>query len=109
MCHARNGKIQTVDLTMREIPERRNLRGIPHVLRWTFLCLIAQATTVFGINLNVSLVSLTNHNTSVFSAYKSNNFPPNFGPTSWVSQSGTTIPADPSKVDESLNPITPGH
>ena len=55
------------------------------------------------------LVSLTNHNTSAFSAYNSNNFSANFGPTSWVSQSGATIPVDPAKMDESLNPVTPGH
>jgi hypothetical protein len=79
------------------------------VLRWAFLCLITQATTVWGISFNVALVSLTNHNTSAFSAYNSNNFSANFGPTSWVSQSGATIPVDPAKMDESLNPVTPGH
>jgi hypothetical protein len=78
-------------------------------LRWILLCLIVQATTVFGIDFNVTLVSLTNHNTSAFAAYNQNNFSANFGPTSWVNQAGTTIPIDQTKVDSSLNPITPGH
>jgi hypothetical protein len=94
---------------MREIPKRRDRQEISGVLRWALLFLIAQATTVFGVNFNVTLVSLTNHNTSAYSAYNSNNFSANFGLTSWVNQSGTTIPVDPSKMDESLNPITPGH
>jgi len=73
-------------------------------------CLLAPATTVFGgLTFNVTLSSLTNHNTSAFPAYNSNNFSANFGTNSWVSQSGATIPVDPTQMDESLNPITPGH
>lgn len=75
----------------------------------TVLWLIAQAVTAFGFNFNVPLVSLTNHNTSAFSLYNSNNFSANFGPTSWVSQAGAIINIDPGRMDQSLNPITPGH
>src|SRR5579862_622275 len=78
-------------------------------IRWLILFLSAQACTVLGFNFNVPLVSLTNHNTSAFSAYNSNNFSANFGPTSWVSQAGAIINIDPSRMDQSLNPITPGH
>lgn len=72
------------------------------------LCL-AVRTTVFGLDFNVPLASLTNHNTSAYPAYNQSNFGANFGTTTWISQDGTTMPVDPTKVDESLNPITPGH
>jgi hypothetical protein len=68
-----------------------------------------EAANAFGFNYNVPLASLTNHNTSAFAAYNSNNFGANFGTTSWINQNGTTMPIDPSQMDESLNPITPGH
>lgn len=58
---------------------------------------------------NIPLASLTDHNTSAYPAYNQSNFPANFGDTSWVAQSGTTIAVDPSKMDMSLNPVTPGH
>ncbi|HWX19735.1 MAG TPA: DUF2341 domain-containing protein [Candidatus Binatia bacterium] len=73
------------------------------------LGLMAQATTVFGLDFNVTLASLTNHNTSAYPAYNQANFDANFGTTTWVNQNGTTMPVDPTKMDESLNPITPGH
>ena len=73
------------------------------------LCLMAQATTVFGIDFNVTLASLTNHNTSAYAAYNQANFAANFGTTSWVNQNGTTMAVDPTMMDKSLNPITPGH
>jgi hypothetical protein len=73
------------------------------------LCLMAQATTVFGLSFNVTLASLTNHNTSAYSNYTQNTYGANFGTTSWINQNGTTMVIDPSKMDESLNPITPGH
>jgi hypothetical protein len=77
--------------------------------QWIMLCVLAQATTVFGISFNVSLASLTNHNTSAYPAYNEANFSANFGTTSWVNQNGSTIAVDPTQMDESLNPITPGH
>ena len=70
---------------------------------------MAQATTVFGLNFNVTLGSLTNHNTSSYAAYNQANFAANFGSSTWVNQNGTTNAVDPTKMDESLNPITPGH
>ena len=70
---------------------------------------MAQATAVFGLNFNVTLASLTNHNTSAYPAYNQANFGANFGTTSWVNQNGTTMVIDPAQMDESLNPITPGH
>src|ERR1039457_750569 len=87
-------------------PKRHGpLRG----LAWVILCLMAQATTVFGLNFNVTLASLTNHNTSAYAAYNQANFAANFGTSTWVNQNGTTNAVDPTKMDESLNPITPGH
>ncbi|HTV61233.1 MAG TPA: hypothetical protein VMH30_01550, partial [Verrucomicrobiae bacterium] len=74
-----------------------------------FLWLIVPASSVFGLNFNVTLESLTNHNTSAYPAYNQANFPANFGTRSWVSQNGATIAVDPSQMDESLNPVTPGH
>jgi hypothetical protein len=67
------------------------------------------ATTVLGLNFNITLASLTNHNTSAYPAYNQANFPANFGTTTWVNQNGTTMPVDPSQADMSLNPVTPGH
>jgi hypothetical protein len=73
------------------------------------LGLMVHASAAFGLVFNVPFASLTNHNTSAYAAYNSNNFPANFGTTSWVNQNGATISVDPTKMDESLNPITPGH
>lgn len=78
-------------------------------LIWSLLLLCTQATNVSAADFNVLLSSLTNHNTSAYPAYNQFNFSANFGTSTWVSQSGTTMPVDPSKMDESLNPITPGH
>src|SRR5580658_7995654 len=79
--------------------------------RWMILCLLAQATTVFGLNFNLTLASLTNHNTSACSNYNQgfSAVAANFGTTSVVDTSTDTITIDPSKVDMSLNPVTPGH
>src|ERR1035441_6868809 len=77
--------------------------------RCIILYLMAQATTVFGLNFNVTLGSLTNHNTSAYAAYNQANFAANFGTSTWVNQNGATNAVDPTKMDESLNPITPGH
>src|SRR6266481_4322920 len=99
----------TTDLILRgasDQPKRnRPLRPLP----WIILCLMTQAATVFGLSFDVPLVSLTNHNTSANAAYNQANFGANFGTTTWVNQNGTTIAVDPTKMDESLNPITPGH
>src|SRR6266550_2289136 len=73
------------------------------------LCVMAHASSAFALNFNVTLASLTNHNTSAYAAYNQGNFAANFGTTTWVNQNGTTMPVDPTKMDESLNPITPGH
>ena len=80
-----------------------------HALLWIALTLITGNTNVFGLNFNVTLASLTNHNTSAYTAYNQANFSANFGTNTWISQDGTTMPVDPAKMDESLNPITPGH
>lgn len=84
-------------------------KRIKRAIRWLILLLSVQACTTFGLNFNVSLVSLTNHNTSAFSNYNVQNFPANFAPTSWVSTAGATIPVNTNLMDMSLNPITPGH
>ena len=89
--------------------ERPNQRVPSRLIQLIFLCVIAQAATAFGLNFNVPLLSLTNHNTSAYPAYNQNNFPANFGTNTWINQNGTTMPVDPTRMDESLNPITPGH
>lgn len=76
---------------------------------WITLCLIGQPARVSALNFNLTLASLTNHNTSAYAAYNQANFATNFGTTSWVNPDGQTIPVDPSKMDRSLNPVTPGH
>jgi hypothetical protein len=78
-------------------------------LQCGILCLASQANVLLALDFSIPLASLANHNTSAYSAYNQANFAANFGTTSWVSQSGATMTVDPSKVDESLNPITPGH
>lgn len=77
--------------------------------RWLVVFLMAQTATVFGFTFNVPLISLTNHNTSAFSNYTALTYPANFGPTSWVSQAGAIIQINSNLMDQSLNPITPGH
>ena len=85
------------------------LRRPWHSFQWMILCWLVQTNTVWGIQFDMTLTSLTNHNTSAFGAYNEFNFPANFGTTTWVNQNGTTMPVDPTKMDESLNPVTPGH
>jgi hypothetical protein len=85
-----------------------------HTTPLILLCLIAQATPVFGFTFNVPLVSLTNHNSSAFSNYNENTYGANFGTTSWADTNGglggtNLLTIDPAQIDESLNPITPGH
>lgn len=55
-----------------------------------------------------SITAIMGHNTSANPAYNQTNFGANFGTTTWISQSGETMQVDPSKMDLSLNPITPG-
>src|ERR1035441_8504713 len=76
--------------------------------RCIILCLMAQATTVFGLNFNVTLGSLTNHNTSAYAAYNQANFAANFGTTTWLDQNGTARAVDLAQMDESRSPSTPG-
>ena len=57
----------------------------------------------------VPIASITGHNTSANAAYNQSNFGANFGTSTWISQAGATMAVDPSKMDLSLNPITPGH
>src|ERR1035438_8895085 len=94
---------------MQAAPHPRKSNVPLRARRCIILCLMAQVTTVFGLNFNVTLASLTNHNTSAYAAYNQANFAANFGTTTWINQDGTTMAVDPTKMDESLNPITPGH
>jgi hypothetical protein len=94
-------------LTMQRA-SRRGQKSL-HSIRWIILFLLGHATSSFGLSFNVTLSSLTNHNTSAYSAYNQNNFAANFGTSTWINQDGTTMPVDPTKMDESLNPVTPGH
>jgi hypothetical protein len=74
------------------------------------LCLLARATAAFGqLNFNIPLYSLTNHNTSAYSNYTENTYGGNFGDSTWLDTNGDTMAIDPALVDESLNPVTPGH
>ena len=58
---------------------------------------------------NVDVAGLSAHDTSANAAYDQAHFAANFGTTTWISQSGTTLTIDPTKVDMSMNPVTPGH
>jgi hypothetical protein len=58
---------------------------------------------------DVTLASLTAHNTSASPTYDQAHFSANFGTKSWVSQAGTTVTVDASQMDMSMNPVTPGH
>ena len=58
---------------------------------------------------SVDVASLTAHNTSASAEYDQAHFAANFGNATWVTQSGTTMAVDPTRVDMSLNPVTPGH
>ncbi len=58
---------------------------------------------------DVTLASLTAHNSSASPMYDQSHFAANFGTTSWVTQAGATVPVDPSQMDMSMNPVTPGH
>ena len=94
---------------MHGLSQRKYFKALPLTL-CVALCLVATSTSpLLAVSFNLTLDSLTNHNTSAYAAYNQSNFGANFGPTSWVSQSGATIAVDPSKMDESLNPVTPGH
>ena len=56
----------------------------------------------------VTIASLTAHNTTANPAYNQTSFAANFGTTSSVSPT-QTITIDPTKMDRSMNPVTPGH
>ena len=59
---------------------------------------------------SVPVDSLLAHNTSAFATYDQAHFPANFGATSSIATTGTTTMAiDPSEMDRSMNPVTPGH
>src|SRR3984885_2216613 len=94
---------------MKAFLEPRKMATRSSVLRWLVVGVMAQAVAAFGLTFNVSLSSLTNHNMSAYPAYNETNFGANFGTTTWVNQNGATMPVDPTQMDESLNPITPGH
>lgn len=67
------------------------------------------SSVTIGVSPNtVPLSSLTNHNMSAFNAYNKQTFPANFGTASYISQS-QTVGIDPSKMDRSMNAVTPGH
>jgi len=80
-----------------------------HAMKALTLGLIFQSSAMFGLDYNVTLSSLTAHNTSAYFAYNETNFGANFGTTTWINQNGQTMPVDPTQADESLNPVTPGH
>src|ERR1700744_1404330 len=87
-------------------------KGLLRAAQLMVLCLLAHATTTFGLSFNIPLASLTNNNPSGCPNY-SPSFgglvDKNFGPTSVVDTSLDTININPNLVDMSLNPVTPGH
>jgi hypothetical protein len=89
--------------------EQRTWERALHLFGWIVFGFLFQTTAARALDFDVTLSSLTNHNTSAYDAYNENNFPANFGTETWVNQNGTTMPVDPTLWDESLNPITPGH
>ena len=80
-----------------------------HLFGWIVVFSFFHGASAFAINFDVTLASLTNHNTSAYDAYNEANFSANFGTSTWVNQNGTTMPVDPTLWDESLNPVTPAH
>lgn len=93
---------------MRKVEHGRSKRAL-HLFGWIVLYFLFYSTAVSAPNYNVTLNSLTNHNTSAYPTYNEANFSANFGDTTWVNQNGTTMPVDPTKYDESLNAVTPAH
>src|SRR3569833_1048027 len=88
-------------------PQPGAVPGWWRVPRALVLLAMAQATLAWGVNFNVPLNSLTNHNTSANAAYNQANYGANFGTKTWVSvdpyPTGTQAPVDPSLMDKSLN------
>lgn len=56
-----------------------------------------------------SFASQTGHNTAAFTPYNKANFSKNFLGITDTDQDGTQASVDSTKMDDSLNPITPGH
>src|SRR5579862_1632618 len=90
------------------------------------LLIILQAATAWGFTFDVPIVSLTNHNISAFPAYNTNgtgssDFHTNFFPPTTIISTASNVfgsgidpskyllSIDNSKMDKSLNPVTPGH
>lgn len=61
------------------------------------------------LNYTSTLIAETVHNTSADSVYNRTNFPTSFTGITTVDLIGTTALIDPTKVDDSENPITPAH
>src|SRR5580698_1224974 len=92
--------------------KRRKNNALLRAFQLLILFLLAQASTVLGLNFNVPLSTLTNHNTSACSNYSpkfGGLVSQNFGSTSWVDTNGDTININSNLMDMSLNPVTPGH
>ncbi len=79
-----------------------------HLHLWMAVSLAGQSA-VAALHFDVPLASLTHHNTSAYDAYNQASFPANFGTATWINPDGETMRVDPGKMDESLNPVTPGH
>jgi hypothetical protein len=56
----------------------------------------------------VTIASLTANNTSAYASYNHTNFAANFGARSYVSDT-QAVTIDPTKMDVSMNPVTPGN
>jgi hypothetical protein len=59
--------------------------------------------------MTTTIAAYTAHNTSACAAYNQTTHSANFGTTTWVDTSGTTLTVNPAVEDLSLVPITPGH
>jgi hypothetical protein len=59
--------------------------------------------------LTTTIANELGHNTSANSAYNETDFAANFGTSTWVNNTGSTISVDPTQYDLSLNAITPCH
>ena len=73
------------------------------------LSLIVMSTSLSALEFNISLQSLTAHNTSANPAYNMTTFPDNFGLDSFIDGNGGVVQVDPMLMDRSMNPTTPGH
>lgn len=61
------------------------------------------------LTLTTTMAAKTGHNTSANSAYNLSGFPANFSGQTWMTTGGVTAAVNSALMDDSWNPVTPGH